>query len=142
MNTWIVDWRVAFQVWLLSWILKRLMIMWIGVLCFTLWRGWILGKNEGDRWRHVFLQYIFQCLLMQLGFWLVLVVFVRGTPYFHSFSYWWWRCWAMKHGRVSGLRCDAGAGLGNFWKKWVRVRQDSAIKKLIKIFLFIFLIYY
>ena len=33
----------------------------------------------------------------------------------------------------------AGAGLGNFWKRWVRVRQDSAIKKLLKIFLFNFL---
>ena len=30
---------------------------------------------------------------------------------------------------------DSGAGLGNFWKRWVRVRQDSAIKKLLKIFL-------
>ena len=29
----------------------------------------------------------------------------------------------------------AGAGLGNFWKRWVRVWQDSAIKKLLKIFL-------
>ena len=32
----------------------------------------------------------------------------------------------------------AGAGLGNFWKSRVRVRRDSAIKKLLKIFLFIF----
>ena len=36
----------------------------------------------------------------------------------------------------------AGAGLGNFWKRWVRVRRDSAIKKLLKIFLFIFSIYF
>ena len=35
-----------------------------------------------------------------------------------------------------------GAGLGNFWKRWVRVRRDSAIKKLLKIFLFIFSIYF
>ena len=38
----------------------------------------------------------------------------------------------------------AGAGLGNFWKTRVRVRMrpDSAIKKLLKIFLFIFSIYF
>ena len=42
----------------------------------------------------------------------------------------------------------AGAGLGNFWKRWVRVRvrvrvrRDSAIKQLLKIFLFIFSIYF
>ena len=35
----------------------------------------------------------------------------------------------------------AGAGLDNFWKMWVRVQRDLAIKKLLKIFLFIFLIY-
>ena len=39
----------------------------------------------------------------------------------------------------TGAFRDSGAGadarLGNFWKKWVRVRQDSAIKKLLKIFL-------
>ena len=34
------------------------------------------------------------------------------------------------------------AGLGNFWKSRVRVRQDSAIKKLLKIFLFIFYLYF
>ena len=45
--------------------------------------------------------------------------------------------WSMGAFRDSG----AGAGLGNFWKRWVRVRRDSAIKKLLKIFLFIFLIY-
>ena len=28
----------------------------------------------------------------------------------------------------------AGAGLGNFWKRWVRVRRDSAIKKIKKYF--------
>ena len=36
----------------------------------------------------------------------------------------------------------AGAGLGNFLKRWVWVRRDSAIKKLLKIFLFIFSIYF
>ena len=36
----------------------------------------------------------------------------------------------------------AGAGLGNFRKRWVRVRWDSEIKKLLKIFLFIFSIYF
>ena len=36
----------------------------------------------------------------------------------------------------------AGAGLGNFLKRWVRVRRDSAIKKLLKISLFIFSIYF
>ena len=33
----------------------------------------------------------------------------------------------------------AGARLGNFWKRWVPVQRDSAIKKLLKIFWFIFL---
>ena len=35
----------------------------------------------------------------------------------------------------AGAGAGAGAGLDNFWKRWVRVRQDSAIKKLLKIFL-------
>ena len=41
--------------------------------------------------------------------------------------------WSTGAFRDSGA--GAGAGLGNFWKRWVRVRQDSAIKKLLKIFL-------
>ena len=44
--------------------------------------------------------------------------------------------------RDSGAGAGAGAGLGNFRKRWVRVRRDSAIKKLLKIFLFIFSIYF
>ena len=43
--------------------------------------------------------------------------------------------------RDSDADVGAGVKLGNFLKKWVRVRRDSAIKKLLKIFLFIFLIY-
>ena len=40
-----------------------------------------------------------------------------------------------------GVGVGAGAGLGNFWKSRVRVRQDSAIKKLLKnIFIYIFYI--
>ena len=43
----------------------------------------------------------------------------------------------------TGAFRDSGAGAGaeldNFWKRWVRVRRDSAIKKLLKIFLFNFL---
>ena len=34
-----------------------------------------------------------------------------------------------------GAGAGMGAGLGNFWKRWVRVRRDLAIKKLLKIFL-------
>ena len=41
--------------------------------------------------------------------------------------------------RDSGAGAGAGAELDNFWKRWVRVRRDSAIKKLLKIFLFNFL---
>ena len=41
------------------------------------------------------------------------------------------KLWSTGAFRDSG----AGARLGNFWKKWVRMRQDSAIKKLLKIFL-------
>ena len=44
--------------------------------------------------------------------------------------------------RDSGAGAGAGVGLSNFWKKWVRVRRDLAIKKLLKIFLFIFSIYF
>ena len=43
--------------------------------------------------------------------------------------------WSTGAFRDSGAGAGAGAGLGNFLKKWVRVRQDSAIKKLLKIFL-------
>ena len=35
--------------------------------------------------------------------------------------------------RDSGV--GVGAGLGNFLKRWVQVRWDSAIKKLLKLFL-------
>ena len=42
----------------------------------------------------------------------------------------------------NGAFPDSDAGLGNFWKSRVRVRRDSAIKKLLKIFLFIFSIYF
>ena len=41
---------------------------------------------------------------------------------------------------VAGAR--AGAGLGNFLKNRVRVWRGVAIKKLLKIFLFIFSIYF
>ena len=44
------------------------------------------------------------------------------------------KLWSMGAFRDFG----AGAGLGNFWKMCVRVWWDSAIKKLLKIFLFIF----
>ena len=40
--------------------------------------------------------------------------------------------------RDSDAGAGTGAGFGNFWKRWVRVRRDSTIKKLLKIFLFIF----
>ena len=49
--------------------------------------------------------------------------------------------WSTGAFRDSGAGVGAGAGagagseLGNFWKRWVRVRQDSTIKKLLKIFL-------
>ena len=41
-----------------------------------------------------------------------------------------------------GTRVRVWAGLGNFFKSRVRVWRDSAIKKLLKIFLFIFSIYF
>ena len=41
--------------------------------------------------------------------------------------------------RDSGV--GAGAGLGNFLKSRIQVQRDSAIKKLLKIFLFIYFIY-
>ena len=37
-----------------------------------------------------------------------------------------------------GAGADAGVGLSNFLKSRVRVRRGAAIKKLLKIFLFIF----
>ena len=45
---------------------------------------------------------------------------------------------------TTGVFPDLGAdaGLSNFWKNRVWVRQDAAIKKLLKIFLFIFSIYF
>ena len=48
----------------------------------------------------------------------------------------------MKYGCVSGLGCGCGCGTWQFWKSRVWVRRDSAIKKLLKIFLFIFSIYF
>ena len=50
---------------------------------------------------------------------------------------------AMKHGVGAGVGADVDAGvrLSNFLKCRVWVRQDAAIKKLLKIFLFIFFIY-
>ena len=47
----------------------------------------------------------------------------------------------MKHGCILDSGASASAGAGLFWKRWVRVRRDSTIKNLLKIFLFIFLIY-
>ena len=45
---------------------------------------------------------------------------------------------------TTGVFPDLGAdaGLSNFWKNRIWVRQDAAIKKLLKIFLFIFSIYF
>ena len=37
----------------------------------------------------------------------------------------------------SGSGAGVGVGLGNFWKSKVRVQQGVAIKKLLKIFLYI-----
>ena len=42
--------------------------------------------------------------------------------------------WSTGAFRDSGAGAGTGAGLGNFWKRWVRVWWDSAIKKLLKIF--------
>ena len=42
----------------------------------------------------------------------------------------------------AGAGVGAGARFGNFLKRWVRVWRDSVIKKLLKIFLFIFSIYF
>ena len=41
-------------------------------------------------------------------------------------------------GAFSDSGAGAGVGLGNFSKSRVRVQQGAAIKKLLKIFLFIF----
>ena len=51
--------------------------------------------------------------------------------------------YSMKHGCVLGLgyECRYGCGTRQFLKKVMQVWWDSAIKKLFKIFLFIFLIY-
>ena len=45
-------------------------------------------------------------------------------------------------GAFPDLGAGAGAGLGNFWKNKVRVQWGAAIKKLLKIFLFLFSIYF
>ena len=60
----------------------------------------------------------------------------------HMVLSWTWNLWSTGAFRDSGAGAGVGAGLGNFWKRWVRVRRDSAIKKLLKIFLFIFSIYF
>ena len=59
-------------------------------------------------------------------------------------SQWYLYLWSMGAFPDSGasVGAGAGAGLSNFWKNRVRVRQGATIKKLFKIFLFIFSIYF